>query len=108
MRHESLLLRDAATRLDRALAVAARASGLIVTAIDHHGRPWASATFTGTQHAVTLRTPRAPALGRWVAELPDADLPLHGHLVASLAVDRIDDDGVEVQLTLTVLTIEAA
>lgn len=106
MRCDSLPARDVGARLDRALANAALAAGLEAAVIDHRSRPWASATFTGTRHAVTLLAKRSPTLGGWVAALPDAELPLRGHLVASLAVDGIEDNGHEVWLALTVLTIE--
>ena len=95
-------------RLAAALVGAGRAAGIDLVVPDHRSRPWASATFVGAQHAVTLLAPRSPGLGCWAAALPDAELPLRGHVVASLAVERIEDDGVQVILTVEVLTLEEA
>ncbi|WP_174292194.1 hypothetical protein [Sphingomonas bacterium] len=95
-------------RLAHTLTAAGRAVGLDISVTEHRSRSWASATFAGAQHAITLAAPRSPALGGWVATLPDAELPLTGHLVASIAVDRIEDDGADVTLTITALTIEAS
>ena len=100
---------DALSRLTRTLTASATAAGCDVpSVVVDASRPWASATFVGAQHAVTLLAPRSPGLGGWVAALPDAELPLRGHVVASLAVERIEDDGVQVILTVEVLTLEAA
>lgn len=93
-------------RLGHALAASVRGAGVAASIAAHTASPWISATFEGARHDVTLAAPRSPLLGRWVAALAEAELPMRGHLVASLAVDRIEDDGAIVTLTLTVLTIE--
>lgn len=98
--------RDAAAHLARALLRSASAAGLSVALDTLRAHPWASATFVGNRLSVVLVTPRAPALGRWLADLPLAELALPGHLVASLAVDTIEDDGVTVRAALTVLVID--
>ena len=48
-------------------------------------RPWASITFTGARHWLTLIVPTedAEAVAR---DLPEANLPLVGHIVADLAI----------------------
>ena len=45
---------------------------------------WATATFTGARHVVSAAgDPHALAI--WVAMLPEADLPVRDHFVASCA-----------------------
>jgi hypothetical protein len=99
---------DAEAHLAHALLRSAQGAGLAI-AIDHRSsRPWASATFDGIRLSLDLVAPRAPALGRWLCDLPLAELPLQGRFVASLALDRIEDDGALVRTTLTVLVIDEA
>ena len=73
-------------------------------------RPWCSATFIGAQHRMTLRFAGPDALARateFAAALPEADLPLPGHIVADATVDALNeaDDGA-VLVELAILTIE--
>ena len=98
--------RDGQARLARGLLRSAAAAGLEMTVEAASSRPWASATFAGTQAFLVLHAPRAPALGRWVADLPLAELDMPGHLLASIAVERIEDDGATVRVELTALVIE--
>lgn len=98
--------RDAAAQLARALLSSAREGTLAATVEELAARPWASATYVGTQVTLTFAAPRAPTLGRWIAELPQAELPMPGCLLASLAVDGIVDDGEVVRATLTGLVID--
>lgn len=106
MRHERPREAQVEARLAAALTGSARLAGIDVAVTAHRSRPWASATFVGAHHALTLLAPRSPGLGGWVAALPDAELPMRGHIVASVAVDRIEDDGEAVTLVLDVLTLE--
>lgn len=88
---------DPAAQLLRALARAAAATGCAAELRHEALVPWASATFNGGQHRVAVA---GPALDAWLDTLADADLPLIGHFVASLAVDR---DGAGAVLTVLVL-----
>lgn len=99
--------RDAAAQIARGLVASARAAGLSVAVANVSGRPWASATFVGSQVALTLCAPRASALGRWIADLPLAEVAMRGYLLASLGIDRIEDDGAEVRTEVTALVLEA-
>ena len=69
---------------------------------------WASATFSGARHTLTLAC-AADAWARaapWLAGLPESELVLRGHLVADLAVveiARLDD---RVTALVEVLTVE--
>ena len=61
--------------------------------VRHSERPWASATFCGTRHTVALRFAgdEAVAAGeRFVAELPDHEFTIRGHLVADALVISAD------------------
>jgi hypothetical protein len=92
---------DAAVLLVRALRISARAAGaaMIVCATDE--RSWASATFAGVRHHIDLQVEPDAATDDWLARLPEIDLPLRGHLVADLTLDRHPG-----QVRLEVLTIE--
>jgi hypothetical protein len=75
------------------------------------GEAWASATFRGMRHMITLRfvgTDAAGRAGRMAAEMDAIEFDLPGHLVADITVTgrREDDDGVA--LTIEALTVEDA
>lgn len=77
-------------------------------------RPWASATFNGSCHAIDLRFEGCDAHARAVATaegLPDADFTIPGFIVADVTVDGQDlaRDGEGLPwaiLRLSVLVIE--
>lgn len=95
---------DATTLLERRLRIAAEAAGVAITIVTADATPWASATFNGARHRLTL-VGEGAAFERWVARLPEADLPVRGHLVADLVVRRaVAEDGVVIDLE--VLTVE--
>ena len=98
--------RDAEARLGRALHSSAQAAGLAIELTDMRARPWASATFVGTQVSLVMSSPRSPTLDRWLSDLPLAELPMRDHLLASLALDRIEDNGNVVLTAVTALVIE--
>lgn len=97
---------DAGTQLERALVHGAREAGIALAILSADWSRWASATFTGARHRVTVAAPASPAFDAWLAALPEAEFKLRGHLVADLVVgdDRHDRDLVEVELE--VLTVE--
>lgn len=72
---------------------------------------WASATFIGARHALTMLLTGEDAASRAAAltqTLPEADFTIPGHLVADIAIDPIQQNGSgEFRLTLSILTIEA-
>ena len=97
---------DAGTLLIRALAQSAANAGCPVTLTGSHWRRWASATFTGARHTLSLHASACPALDGWIAALPETELHLHGHLLADMTVIGLDRDGDHVVLTLEALTLE--
>jgi hypothetical protein len=61
--------------------------------IRHSERAWASVTFTGTRHSVTLafNDPAAIAAGeRFIAALPDHEFTIPRQLVADAAVAEVE------------------
>ena len=92
---------DAATLLERRLRIAAEAAGVAVTVGEADWTPWASATFVGARHRLTV-SGSGIAFDAWVAGLAEAELPLRGHLVADIAVVTRTEDAVVVE----VLTVE--
>ena len=99
---------DAATLLERVLLADAAKSRVTVAVIASGATRWASATFVGARHRLTLSGDATDAAAAWLDELADADLPLRGHLVADLAV--IERAVAEARFTATVevLTVEEA
>jgi hypothetical protein len=97
---------DAATLLERALTAAAGAMGCAVRITEAEMQRWASATFAGAQHRLTLASTASPLLDSWLAALPEAEFNLRGHLVADLTVMRVSRDGDAVSVALEVLTVE--
>ncbi|WP_010187560.1 hypothetical protein [Sphingomonas sp. PAMC 26605] len=97
---------DAATLLKRALERHGDAAGLEIAVRMAETTRWASATFAGARHQITL-TLRDDAFGQaWLGALPDADLPLRGHLVADLAVIAITRRDARSIATVEALTVE--
>ncbi len=92
---------DAATLLERRLRIAAEAAGVTIAIPQSDWTRWASATFVGARHRLTLASDD-PGFGDWLATLPEAELPLRGHLVADVVVLRATGAVAEVE----VLTVE--
>ncbi len=96
---------DAATLLERRLRIAAEAAGATIAITASDWVRWASATFNGARHRVTIAGEGA-RFEAWMATLPEADLPVRGHLVADLAVAARRDTADGVAFDLEVLTVE--
>lgn len=90
---------DPARLLLRALRRASTDAGCAALFAHESLTPWASATFVGGQHRVLVT---GECLDAWLDLLPDADLPVRGHLVASCAVERVAGGAI-----LTVLLLDA-
>jgi hypothetical protein len=71
---------------------------------------WASATFVGARHTVSLTLAGEDAEGRAEAlalALPEAEFSLPGHIVADLSVDAVEARTDGATISLSILTIEA-
>jgi hypothetical protein len=73
--------------------------------VRHVERDWASATFAGTRHAMTLRFTGAAAAEAgesFIAKLPDHDFSIPRYIVADAQIIAVDDQ----QLPTRKLTVE--
>ncbi|KQS02375.1 hypothetical protein ASG11_13160 [Sphingomonas sp. Leaf357] len=68
---------------------------------------WASATFVGARHAMTWTALPSPALDEWLADLPDAEFDLRGHLLADIDVVAVTRTATSVEIEMEALTVEA-
>lgn len=98
---------DAATLLRRALERDAQRQGCALTISSLHSTRWASATFIGAHHRLTLDARDDPALARWLAVVPEAELTLRGHIVADATVIALTRRGGRAEATIEVLTVES-
>lgn len=97
---------DAATLLERALIAAADTAGCPITIVASDWTRWASVTFSGARHSLTLTAEASPALDRWLVGLSDAEFDLRHTLVADLAVTRMTREGDAVTVAIEALTVE--
>lgn len=97
---------DAATLIERALLASAERAACPVSLADSEMKRWASATFTGARHRITLVGAASPAVDAWLAELAEADLALRGHLVADIQVVHVRRAGEAVTAVVEALTVE--
>jgi hypothetical protein len=97
---------DPGTQLERALVRSAAEIGVVLSPIGATATPWASVTFTGARHRLTMFAVRSSALDAWLAGLPEAEFRLRGHLVADLAVTGAIDAVELMEVTLEALTVE--
>ncbi|ATY34529.1 hypothetical protein CVN68_09415 [Sphingomonas psychrotolerans] len=67
---------------------------------------WASATFTGARHALTLTASPGPMLDHWLVGLSEVEFALRGYLVADIHVTRMRREGELVTVTIEALTVE--
>lgn len=99
--------RDIGVALSRALAASAAAAGCPIEPVRGEWRHWASATFVGARHNLTISAPASPALDSWLAGLAEADFALAGHLVADLVVKAVRREGETVEVEIEALTVES-
>lgn len=88
--------------LMRAIDADARRAGCAVTLARAETKRWASATFVGARHELTVEAPDTPGLDAWLDALPAAELPVRAQLVADLVVK-----GVTRQAGVATVAIEA-
>jgi len=97
---------DAGTLLVRGLEADSHRANCPVRAIESTWTRWASATFNGARHELTLEAADSSALDAWLDALPEANLPLRGHLVADIVViKRSRAEGIAT-MTVEALTVE--
>ncbi|HZU62420.1 MAG TPA: hypothetical protein VFF98_01955 [Novosphingobium sp.] len=82
LRHPSLQVLEAMLRL----------AGPQAQLLSHAERPWASATFSGTRHTITLLFDGAGAVAAaeaLIAALPEHEFTIRGQLVADATVSEV-------------------
>jgi hypothetical protein len=103
------LKHDPGRELTRALCAAF--SGRPATVEELSSRGWASITFTGARHELTLRLEGGgadAAADGFLAGLTEREFALRGHILADIALlaDERRDGGELVRLRLEALTVE--
>jgi hypothetical protein len=98
--HSTAAFKSADAGKRRRLSPADRLRAALITLADGHGtvtdhgeRSWASITFAGTRHQVTLVFEGAAAVEageKFVAFLPEHDFAIPGQLVADATVSAVD------------------
>lgn len=99
--------RDVGAVLTRSLRSAFAMRGVLVDVTTNDWRRWASATFSGARHQVSLAGTASAALDDWLAGLGDWDVPMPGHLVADVTVAAVRRTPERIEIDLEVLTVEA-
>lgn len=90
--------RDAARALIAALVAAALTAQIVLIIADTEERPWASATFSGARHIVSVELDGdAAAIDRWLAALPEAQWAMRHHVVADIAVATRSAGGAKIE-----------
>ena len=97
---------DAGAQLERALMRGAADAGIRLTILAADWSRWASVTFSGARHRLSISAAPSLQFDAWLAALPEAEFRLRGHLVADLAVagERRTTELVEIELEA--LTVE--
>lgn len=97
---------DVTTLLERALFASAEAANCPLRIVMSQMTRWASATFAGARHELSLAGVTSPELDAWLAALPEAEFALRGHLVAEVVLLSMLRDDDAMQMSLEVLTVE--
>jgi hypothetical protein len=97
---------DVATLLVRAIKRDSTGAGCPVEILTADWTRWASATYSGARHMIRLTTCASARLDDWLTALPEAEIDLSGHLLASVAVNSVQRSGEHVTIELEALTVE--
>ncbi|GGA58340.1 hypothetical protein [Sphingomonas psychrolutea] len=97
---------DAGTLVARAIEHDARRAGCAMVLALAESSRWASATFVGARHGLALDGPDDAAFAHWLAGLPEADLPIRGHVIADLAIVSVARAAGRATASLEALTVE--
>ena len=97
---------DAGALLERALVGSAADAGIRLTVCAADWSRWASVTFSGARHRMSVSAAPSPQLDVWLAALPEAEFRLRGHLLADLALAGERRSAELVEIELEALTVE--
>lgn len=98
---------DVDAALSRVIEQSAGVAGCPVRVAANGRRRWASATFSGARHAMTISAIPTAQFDRWLGGLADADLSVRGHLVADLKIMAVRRSAEQLSADIEVLTLEA-
>lgn len=79
----------------RLLSEVLKLAGPNAELVKHSERPWASVTFSGTRHAITVNFsgPDATSAGEaFVTALPDHEFTIRGQLVADATIASVEQE----------------
>lgn len=99
---------DIGTALAAALGKNAALAGCVIEPRDAGWARWASATFQGARHKLTLSAATGAGFDAWIGRLDEAELPISGHVVADVQVVALRRSGGRVEADIEALTVEAA
>lgn len=97
---------DIGTALTRAIERHSRYARCPAEIVSATWQRWASATFTGARHCVTVAMLPCPATEAWLTSLRDAEFDVRGHLVADVDVVAVRRLAPRVEADLEILTVE--
>jgi hypothetical protein len=97
---------DIGTALARAIDRQSRLAACPVEILAADWESWASATFTGARHRITVSALPGAAAETWLTNLTDAEFAIRGHLVADMVVVAVRRRANAIQADLEVLTVE--
>lgn len=97
---------DVGGLIERALIRSAASAGVTLEVLAARARPWASVTFAGARHSLTVRVDPGEVGQGWLSGLAQADLPVAGHLVADAVVGARREVGGGIEAEIELLSVE--
>ncbi|MBB4155389.1 hypothetical protein GGQ80_003309 [Sphingomonas jinjuensis] len=102
----NVAITDAAPLLASALRRSAIAAGISIDIVQAIERPWASLTFSGTRHCLTLTMESGKHADEWLAAIESAALLMRGHVAGEPALVARRQLADLIEATIEVVTIE--
>lgn len=100
------MARDIGVVVDQAVLASAARAGCTANITASGWRRWASATFVGARHCITVELLPEAAADAWLTGLREAEFFLRDHLVADLAVVAVRRTTDALVADLEILTVE--
>lgn len=95
-----------AARLLRALTASAESSGCMADLTLVATRDWASALFVGARYDVVATLAPGAAAERWIAALPEIELPMPRQFANDVRVIAREDAGDRLTVTIEAVVLE--
>lgn len=91
----------------RAIEASAQVADRPIKIVSSDWTQWASASFTGARHRLTIQGPDSGAFHRWLRTLQESeDMPMRGHQLADILVLSVSSADGETTAVLEALTVE--